>query len=171
MSRKNARFHGALWRARVAMIWIISCARVPHGWWSLHPSKTGHPFAVSSSEELSPKIECVFSASLETIRREPRESELLRSVGYRRDLAACASIDPDVFVFFLYQEKSFTLPRAAPPLWQAQSLVSCARPPACSKPSSLQLPALHGWDFLSPTREHGSSPVPVTLLVPAWPPR
>ena len=44
-------------------------------------------------------IECVFSASLETIRREPRESELLRSVAYQRDLAACASIDPDVFVF------------------------------------------------------------------------
>jgi hypothetical protein len=29
-------------------------------------SRTGHPFAVSSSAELSPKIECVFSASLET---------------------------------------------------------------------------------------------------------
>ena len=44
-------------------------------------------------------IECVFSASLETIRREPREPELRRSVAYQRDLAACASIDPDVFVF------------------------------------------------------------------------
>ena len=47
----------------------------------------------------SQMIECVFSASLETIRREPPESELLRSVAYQRDLAACASIDPDVFVF------------------------------------------------------------------------
>jgi hypothetical protein len=153
MSRKNAKFHGALWRARVAMIWTFSCARVPHGLWSLHPSRTGHPFAVSSSLEPSPKIECVFSASLETIRREPRESELLRSVGYRRDLAACASIDPDVFVFFLYQEKSFTLPRAAPPLWQAQSLVSCARPRACSKPFFWPLPVWRGWDFLAPVPE------------------
>jgi hypothetical protein len=43
--------------------------------------RTRHPFAVSGSEEPSPKIEFVFSASPETIRREPREGDLLRSVG------------------------------------------------------------------------------------------
>src|SRR5216683_3016886 len=43
--------------------------------------RTRHPFAVSGSEEPSPKIEFVFSASPETIRREPREGNLLRSVG------------------------------------------------------------------------------------------
>ena len=32
----------------------------------------------------------MFSASPETIRREPRECDLLRSVGYRQDLAVCA---------------------------------------------------------------------------------
>jgi hypothetical protein len=37
-------------------------------------------------------IEFVFSASPETIRREPGEFELLRSVANLRDPAACASM-------------------------------------------------------------------------------
>jgi hypothetical protein len=36
-------------------------------------SRTGHPFAASGSLEPSQKIEFVFSASPETIRREPQE--------------------------------------------------------------------------------------------------
>ena len=52
--------------------------------------RTRHPFAVSDSEESSQKIEFVFSASPETIRREPREFDLLRSVGNMQDLAVCA---------------------------------------------------------------------------------
>jgi hypothetical protein len=52
--------------------------------------RTRHRFAVSDSEEPSQKIEFVFSASPETMRREPREDDLLRSVGYRQDLAVCA---------------------------------------------------------------------------------
>jgi hypothetical protein len=52
--------------------------------------RTRHPFAVSDSEEPSQKIEFVFSASPETIRREPREFDLLRSVGKMQDLAVCA---------------------------------------------------------------------------------
>ena len=51
--------------------------------------------------ESAQKIEFVFSASPETIRREPLEFDPLRSVGYRRDLAACASKNPDVFVLSL----------------------------------------------------------------------
>jgi hypothetical protein len=35
--------------------------------------RTGHPFAVSGLSRPSQKIEFVFSASLETIRREPPE--------------------------------------------------------------------------------------------------
>jgi hypothetical protein len=54
--------------------------------------RTGHPFAVSGSREPSQKIEFVFSASPKTIRREPREMDLLRSVGNRQDLAVCASM-------------------------------------------------------------------------------
>ena len=29
---------------------ILHCAQVPLGWWSLHPCRTGHPFAVSGSK-------------------------------------------------------------------------------------------------------------------------
>src|SRR5277367_5911913 len=58
--------------------------------------RTRHPFAVSGSEEPSPKIEFVFSASPETIRREPRECDLLRSVGNLQHLAVCA------FLFILF---------------------------------------------------------------------
>src|SRR5271154_4324865 len=52
--------------------------------------RTRHPFAVSGLEGPSPKIEFVFSTSPETIRREPRECDLLRSVGNMQDLAVCA---------------------------------------------------------------------------------
>src|SRR5258708_12517823 len=56
--------------------------------------RTGHLFAVSDPVGSSQKIEFVFSASPETIRREPREFDLLRSVGQLRDLAACAPCNP-----------------------------------------------------------------------------
>jgi hypothetical protein len=52
--------------------------------------RTRHPFAASGLKGPSQKIEFVFSASPETIRREPRESDLLRSVGNMQDLAVCA---------------------------------------------------------------------------------
>ena len=58
--------------------------------------RTRHPFAVSGLEGPSPKIEFVFSASPETIRGEPRECDLLRSVGNMQDLAVCA------FLFILF---------------------------------------------------------------------
>jgi hypothetical protein len=68
--------------------------------------RTRHPFAVSGSEEPSHKIEFVFSASPETIRREPREDYLLRSVGYRQDLAVCA------FCFILFLSAIFMPPQS-----------------------------------------------------------
>jgi hypothetical protein len=54
----------------------------------------------SLSQALRPsqKIECVFSASPETIRREPLEFYLHRSVGYMQDLAVCALCDPVLFL-------------------------------------------------------------------------
>jgi hypothetical protein len=67
--------------------------------------RTGHPFAVSGSWEPSQKIELVFSASPKTIRREPREADLLRSVGNRQDLAVCASM-----ILFLSWWTVFRLP-------------------------------------------------------------
>ena len=45
----------------------------------------------------SQKIEFVFSASPETIRREPLEFYLHRSVGYQQDLAVCALCNPVAF--------------------------------------------------------------------------
>ena len=53
-------------------------------------------------------IEFVFSASPETIRRGPWNL-FLRPVGNRRDLAVCASMNPDVFALSLFG-KAFTLP-------------------------------------------------------------
>jgi hypothetical protein len=88
---KSTRLPGALWRARIEPIRMFPSALVPLGGWFL-PCRTGHPFAVSGSEEPSQKIEFVFSASPETIRREPSEFVFLRSVANRRDLAACASM-------------------------------------------------------------------------------
>ena len=52
--------------------------------------RTGHPFAVSGPREPSQKIESVFSASPETVRRKPREFDLRRLLGQVQDLAACA---------------------------------------------------------------------------------
>src|ERR1700728_2822852 len=64
--------------------------------------RTGHPFAASGFLGPSQKIELVFSASPETIRRSLRRSALLRSVGNRQDLAVCASM-----ILFLSYQGSF----------------------------------------------------------------
>jgi hypothetical protein len=65
--------------------------------------RTRHPFAVSGLEGPSQKIELVFSASPETIRREPQEGDLLRSVGNMQDLPVCA-------FFILLISAEFMLP-------------------------------------------------------------
>ena len=74
--------------------------------------RTGHPFAVFGPGEPSQKIEFVFSASPETIRKEPREFDLLRSVGHLRDLAACAPWNP--VIFFLTPVGGLSRRRASP---------------------------------------------------------
>ena len=90
LSRKSMGVPGTLGRAcksRVpgcSMRTVCLSASVPA------LGRTRHPFAVSGLEGPSPKIEFVFSASPETIRREPREGNLLRSVGNMQDLAVCA---------------------------------------------------------------------------------
>src|SRR5258708_30586267 len=56
--------------------------------------------SLSWARRPSQKIECVFSASPETVRREPREFHLRCSVGQRRDLAVCALCDTCDFLFF-----------------------------------------------------------------------
>ena len=57
--------------------------------------------SLSRAQRPSQKIECVFSASPETVRREPREFHLRCSVGQWRDLAVCALCDPDVLFLSL----------------------------------------------------------------------
>jgi len=79
-----------------------SSQRVPLGGGSCL-RRTRHLFAVSDPVGPSQKIEFVFSASPETIRREPLEFDLLRSVGNLRDLAVCAPCNP--VIFFLPQRR------------------------------------------------------------------
>src|SRR6266581_8302311 len=76
----------------------LQLTRVPLGGGSCL-RRTGHPFTVSGPCGPSQKIECVFSASPETVRREPREFHLRCSVGQWRDLAVCALCDPGAFPF------------------------------------------------------------------------
>ena len=57
--------------------------------------------SLSRAQRPSQKIECVFSASPETVRREPREFHLRCSVGQWRDLAVCALCDPRCFFLSL----------------------------------------------------------------------
>src|ERR1700730_10230088 len=83
-------------RAKTNTFRTHSSQRVPLGVGS-YLRRTGHLFAVSDPVGSSQKIEFVFSASPETIRREPREFDLLRSVGQLRDLAVCAPCNPMIF--------------------------------------------------------------------------
>ena len=83
-------------RAKTNSFRTHSSQRVPLGVGSCL-RRTRHLFAVSGPVGPSQKIEFVFSASPETIRREPRECDLLRSVGQLRDLAVCAPCNPVIF--------------------------------------------------------------------------
>src|SRR5438128_6170762 len=130
--------------------------------------RTGHPFAVSGPGGPSQKIECVFSASPETIRREPREFDLRRSVGKWQDLAACALCD----LYVLLQAEA---PR--PPLsgnfLRARSPVlpdlrrADTRPSFELRPESLDWHSLSAFLFRRP--EPGRDPVwaPTSRLPPA----
>jgi hypothetical protein len=73
----------------------------------------------------------VFAASPETIRREPREFDLRRSVGKWQDLAACALCDSDVFLL----PAGIRPPRSCG-LLQARNPFSPGPPPADTPPSS-----------------------------------
>src|SRR5207248_3721889 len=84
-SSPDARFGGA----RTANLPEFAARTVPLGGWFL-PSQNRTSIRCLRSGGPSQKIECVFSASPETIRREPREFDLRRSVGKRQDLAVCA---------------------------------------------------------------------------------
>ena len=84
-----------------------------------------------------------------------------------RDLAACASIDPDVFVLSL-SGKVFTLPRSAEFSRRHEILLSALdrhhvadHLPGHGKRGPVGISSLQ-------FSAHGSSPVPGTLSAPAW---
>src|SRR5229473_4190592 len=104
--------------------------------------RTRHPFAVSDSEESSQKIEFVFSASPETIRREPREGDLLRSVGNMQDLAVCAFCSSCLFRQYL-----------------------CCRGPAFFSRHEVSLLPIHGKQIRYHLPGYGKCrPIPISFL-------
>ncbi len=123
--------------------------------------RTRHPFAVSDSEEPSQKIEFVFSASPETIRREPREFDLLRSVGNRQDLAVCAFCSSCLF-------RQYLCCRGPALLLQARNLSVADPRQADTRPSSgLRRVSLDS-HFLSAFPCRRSRPAHGSVSEPAW---
>ena len=92
LSRKSAvLLTRALGGARQINLPGYAAHTMPLGGSSCH-RRTGHPFAVSGPCGSSQKVECVFSASPKTIRREPLEYDLRRSVGsVQADDSSCGN--------------------------------------------------------------------------------
>src|SRR5207245_2274415 len=108
-------------------------ARVPLGGGSCL-RRTGPPFTVSGPCGPSQKIECVFSASPETIRREPREFDLRRSVGNRRTWQSARCV---ILLFFRRGGPRF-LGRYAPRICERYEI---ALPPIHGEQISHHLPS------------------------------
>jgi hypothetical protein len=89
-------------RAKTNTFRTHSSQRMPLGGWFL-PLQNQTSICCLGPVGPSQKIEFVFSASPETIRREPRELDFLRSVGQLWDLAVCAPCNP--VIFFLPQRR------------------------------------------------------------------
>jgi hypothetical protein len=85
-SSPDARYGGARKTEYFQNSQLATCAS--RRWFLLFAEPDIH--WLSRARRPSQKIEFVFSASPETIRREPLEFDLLRSVGNLQDLAACA---------------------------------------------------------------------------------
>src|SRR5438445_3865568 len=111
----------------------LQLTRVPLGGGSCL-RRTGHPFTVSGPCGPSQKIECVFSASPETIRREPREFDLRRSVGNRRTWQSARCV---ILLFFSPGGSQFL----------------CRRAPGICEPYEVAFSAIHGEQI----RDHLSS--------------
>ena len=124
--------------------------------------RTRHPLPVSGLEGgPSPKIEFVFSASPETIRREPPEGDLLRSVGNLQDLAVCA------FCSSCLISAVFMLPKSCV-LQQARSLSVADPRQANMRPSSALRQVSPDCYFLFAFPGHKSQPFRGSVSVPTW---
>src|SRR5205809_4771149 len=144
----------------------LQLTRVPLGGGSCL-RRTGHPFTVSGPCGPSQKIECVFSASPETIRREPREFDLRRSVGNRRTWQSARCV---ILLFFRRGGSRFLGPLRSADLRTVRNRVAPDQRRADKPPSSELRPASLDWHFLSaflfhrPGPDHDSVWVPVSRL-------
>jgi hypothetical protein len=68
----------------------VLCAQCASRHRFLHSAEPDIHLLSQAPKSLHRRLSFVFSASPETIRREPREGDLLRSVGNMQDLAVCA---------------------------------------------------------------------------------
>jgi hypothetical protein len=124
--------------------------------------RTGHPFAVSGPEGPSQKIESVFSASPETIRREPRE---LISVAQSANGRTWQSARCVILMFFL-PEAAVSRPPYSCDLLQARSLVcpdprrADTRPSSELRPASLDCHSLSASLFHKPGPDRGPAAAP-----------
>src|SRR5713226_5021880 len=123
----DARFGGA---RTVEPVRTRSLARVPLGGGSCL-RRTGHPFTVSGPCGRSQKIEGVFSASPETIRREPREFDLRRSVGNCRTWQSARC----VILLFFARRAAVSRPLRSGDLRTVRSRVLPDPPRADTRPS------------------------------------
>src|SRR2546430_6751243 len=123
----------------------LQLTRVPLGGGSCL-RRTGHPFTVSGPCGPSQKIECVYSASPETIRREPREFDLRRSVGNRRTWQSARCV---ILLFFRRGRAAVSRPLRSADLRTVRNRVAPDPRRADKPPSSELRPASLDWHFLS----------------------
>src|SRR2546430_2320439 len=119
--------------SHVCLSAVVSCLR-----------RTGHPFTISGPCGPSQKIECVFSASPETIRREPREFDLRRSVGNCRTWQSARCV-----ILFFSPRAAVSRPLRSGDLRTLRSRVVPDRRRADTPPSFELRPAWLDWHFLS----------------------
>src|SRR5438552_12765045 len=125
--------------------------------------RTGHPFTVSDPCGPSQKIECVFTASPETIRREPREFDLRRSVGNRRTWQSARC----VILLFFARRAAVSKPLRSGNLRRVRSRVA-RDPRRADTPPFFELRlALLDWHFPSVSLFHRPRPDYDPVWVPA----
>ena len=123
--------------------------------------------SLSWARRPSQKIECVFSASPETVRREPREFHLRCSVGQWRDLAVCALCDPGDFLFVGLVFR----PRRICNLLQARNPVVLDPRREDMRPSCALPQASLDWRSLSVSLFHRATQDPDPVVAPTSQPR
>src|SRR5271157_1606144 len=160
VKRKQWSFRGARESAQNSDCRTRSAHSMPLGNGSCL-AQNGHPFAVSGSREPSLKIEYVFAASPETIRREPREL-----ISFAQS-ANCRTWQPARCVILsLFLPRTVVRPPRPCDLLPARSSAGPDPQRADTRPSSGLRPALLDWHCLSAFRFHRPVPVHGSLWAP-----